>query len=56
MVKLTYAVEIYVAAEQNRARLRRPVSFLRDGQYYAIAGTVLVAVLASLSVAAALVR
>lgn len=55
-VKLTYAVEIYIAAEQNRARLRRPVSFLRDGQYYAIAGTVLVALLASLSVAAALVR
>ncbi|MGI8999925.1 MAG: hypothetical protein ACR2GO_09495 [Candidatus Limnocylindria bacterium] len=54
-VKLTYAVAIFVAAEQNRARLRRPVSFLRDGQYYAIAGIAGIAVLAILSVAAAAV-
>lgn len=52
-VKLKYAVEIFIAAEQNRARLRRPVGFLRDGQYYAIAGITLIALLAILSVTAA---
>ena len=52
-VKLKYAVEIFVAAEQNRARLRRPVGLLRDGQYYAIAGIALIALLAILSVTAA---
>jgi hypothetical protein len=54
--RLTYAVEIFVAAEQNRMRLRRPVGFLRDGQYYAVGAIALVAMLVALSVTATLLK
>lgn len=55
-VRLQYAVEIYVAAEQNRLRLRAPVGMLRDGQLYAILGIALVAAIVALSVSATLVK
>jgi hypothetical protein len=55
-VKVIYAVEILVAVEQNKVRVRRPVAFLRDGQKYAIAAIAFIAVLAALSVAAAMLR
>jgi hypothetical protein len=52
-LRLKYAVEIYIAAEQNRVGLRIPVGILRDGQEFALAGIVLIALLAALSVTAA---
>lgn len=55
-VKVIYAVEILVAVEQNKVRVRRPVAFLRDGQKYAIAAIAFIAVLAALSVAAAMLK
>lgn len=55
-LRLKYAVEIYVAAEQNRLRLRRPVGMLRDGQLFAMGGIVFIAVLAVLSVSAAILK
>ena len=55
-LKLKYATEIYVAAEQNRLRLRRPVGMLRDGQLFAMGGIIFIAMLAVLSVTAAIVK
>ncbi len=55
-VRLKYATEIYVAAEQNRLRVRRPVGMLRDGQLFAMGGILFIAMLAVLSVTAAIVK
>lgn len=55
-LRLKYATEIYVAAEQNRLRLRRPVGMLRDGQLFAMGGIIFIALLAVLSVTAAIVK
>lgn len=55
-VRLIYAVEIIVAVEQNKRRIRTPVAFLRDGQRYALAAIAFIAVLAALAVAAAILK
>jgi hypothetical protein len=55
-VRVIYATEILVAADQNKVRLRRPVAFLASGQRYALAAIFLVAFLATLSVVAAVTK
>jgi hypothetical protein len=55
-LRLKYATEIYVAAEQNRLRLRRPVGMLRDAQLFAMGGIIFIALLAVLSVTAAIAK
>jgi hypothetical protein len=52
----TYAVEIVAAAEQNRSTLADRVSYLRDAQLWALIAVLLIAILAPLSVVAAITK
>lgn len=53
---LTNAVEVYIAAEQNKRRLANVTGCLRDGQIYALVALFVVATLVVLSVVASAAR
>lgn len=53
---LTNAVEVYIAAEQNKCRLANVIGCLRDGQIYALLALFVVAILVVLSVVGSATR
>lgn len=55
-IRVLYATEILVAVEQNKIRVRRTVAFLANAQQYAGAAIALLALLAMLSVTAAILK
>lgn len=55
-IRVLYATEILVAVEQNKIRIRGPVAFLANAQRYAFAAIAFLALLAVLSVTAAILK
>jgi len=55
-VRVIYATEILVAVEQNKIRIRGPVALLANAQKYAFAAIAFLAILAVLSVTAAIFK